>query len=57
MVSIIEFMSKLLPKIGIVCDVIQFVLNQLHVEGEKYINAVDHGAKILTGGKRKGNKG
>ena len=47
MVSIIEIMSKLLPKIGIVCDVIQFGLNQFHGVGEKYINAVAHGANAI----------
>jgi len=46
-VSIIEVMNKLLPKIGIVCDVIQFGLNQFHGVGEKYINAVAHGANAI----------
>ena len=47
MVSIIEIMSKLLPKIGIVCDVIQSGLNQFHGAGEKYINSVAHGANAI----------
>ena len=47
MVSIIEIMGKSLPKVGIVCDVIQFGLNQFHGAGEKYINAIAHGAGAI----------
>ena len=42
-----EFMGKSLPIIGVVCDVIQFGLNQFHGAGEKYINAIAHGANSI----------
>lgn len=35
------------PVIGIVCDVIQHGLNGFHGVGEKYINAVAHGANAI----------
>lgn len=40
-------MKQDLPKIGIVCDVIQSGLNKFHGAGEKYINAVAHGANAM----------
>ena len=41
-------MSKNLPIVGIACDVIKNGLHQFHGAGEKYINAVAHGADRHT---------
>ena len=40
-------MSKNLPIVGIACDVIKTGLHQFHGAGEKYINAVAHGATAI----------
>ncbi len=40
-------MSKSLPLVGIACDVIANGLHQFHGAGEKYINAVAHGANAI----------
>lgn len=40
-------MAQSLPIIGIACDVIKNGLHQFHGAGEKYINAVAHGAEAL----------
>ena len=40
-------MNKPLPTIGIGCDVIKNGLHQFHGAGEKYINAVAHGARAI----------
>ena len=40
-------MSKNLPIVGIACDVIKNGLHQFHGAGEKYINAVAHGASAM----------
>jgi putative glutamine amidotransferase len=40
-------MSKNLPIVGIACDVIKNGLHQFHGAGEKYINAVAHGAGAM----------
>jgi putative glutamine amidotransferase len=40
-------MAQTLPKIGIACDVIKNGLHQFHGAGEKYINAVAHGAGAI----------
>lgn len=40
-------MSKILPIVGIACDVIKNGLHQFHGAGEKYINAVAHGAGAM----------
>ena len=40
-------MNKQLPTIGIACDVIKNGLHQFHGAGEKYINAVAHGAGAI----------
>lgn len=40
-------MPKSLPLVGIACDVIANGLHQFHGAGEKYINAVAHGANAM----------
>ncbi|MBT7946656.1 MAG: C26 family cysteine hydrolase domain-containing family, partial [Porticoccaceae bacterium] len=40
-------MPSALPIVGIACDVITAGLHQFHGAGEKYINAVAHGAAAM----------
>ncbi|MBT7649029.1 MAG: gamma-glutamyl-gamma-aminobutyrate hydrolase family protein, partial [Rhodospirillaceae bacterium] len=36
-----------LPLVGIPCDLRQIGIHAMHVVGEKYINAVAHGARAM----------